>query len=150
MIIEISIAVIVLAFVALVAYLIALSISLRRTAVQANHVLNDLRRQLDEMGGSAARTIEHTNRISFDLQRKLEALDPLFNALSNIGNFFEHKTSCLGKEELSSFNKNQSKDNVIFVDDEPESGASIQAADVFEFIDVGLRLWQKIKKRRGR
>jgi len=149
MIIEISVAVIALAFVALTVYLIALTITLRRTAFQADRMLHDLRRQLDEMGGTAARTIEHTNRMSFDLQKKLEALDPLFNALSNIGDFCEHKTSCLKKEGVSSSNKHQHGEGVCFVEEEPVSRASIQAADVFEFIDVGLRLWQKIKKRRG-
>lgn len=149
MVIEVSVAVIALAFAALVIYLITVAKALRKTLFQVNQTLIEVRKQLDEVGGHAAKAMEHTNQVSFDLKRKMESLDPIFNAFSNIGDFLEQKTFSLKRGALTSSHHEKKMSSVDYSEEEeePPPSGSIKAADVFDFVDTGLRLWQKIKKR---
>lgn len=149
MVIEISVAVIALAFAVLVVYLILMTKALCRTLFQVNQTLIEVRKQLDEVGGNAANVMEHTNQVSYDLKRKMESLDPLFNAFSNIGEFFEHKTFSLKRGSLNASQHEKKLSNIELSagQEEAPSGSSFNSADVVDFIDIGLRLWQKIKKR---
>lgn len=73
MIIEISVAVIAVAFVFLVIYLIVLTNSLRITLTQVNE-------------------------ISQDLKKKSEAFNPLFNAINQTSQILERKATALKKD----------------------------------------------------
>lgn len=137
MIIEISVALIALAFVALVIYLIVFLKAMRKTLVQVNHTLIDVRKTLDEVGGEASKIMKHTNQLSFDLKRKMESLDPMFTAFSNVGDYLEQKTFSLKRAILPSGEKEEPSEEPI----------SSRASEVFDFINTSLRLWQKIKKR---
>lgn len=105
MIIEISVAVIAIAFVVLVAYLITMIKALRITLNQVNQTLVETRRQLDEVGGQVQKMIEHTNQISFDLKQKVEALNPIFKSAANVGEILERKTFSLKKEAFASIDE---------------------------------------------
>ena len=91
MIIDISVAIIAAAVVVLVIALIYFIKALCRTLSQVNRTLIEARKQLEE-GGNAAKVIEHANQLSYDLKNKMEALDLIFNAFSNVGDFLEQKT----------------------------------------------------------
>jgi len=149
MIIEISIAVIALAFVALVIFLIVLICSLRTTLGQVNHTLSETRKQLNDVGLQAQKAVEHANQISYDLKYKAEALNPVFNAISNAGQILEHKSSVMKKEYIALQEEGE---------EEPiHSGKRSKAlhsegiatiASVLELAGLGVSLWQKMKKRR--
>src|SRR5262245_22033318 len=94
MIIDISIAVIAAAFVALVIALIFFLKGLCRTLRQVDRTLVEARKQIEE-GGNISKVIEHANQLTYDLKRKMETLDPIFNAFSNVGDFLEAKTFSL-------------------------------------------------------
>lgn len=148
MVIDISVAVIAFAFAVLVIYLIVMIMALRRTLFQVNQTLIEVRKQLDEVGGNAAKVLEHTNQVSFDLKRKMESIDPLFNAFSNVGEFLEHKTFSLKRGSFNASHHEKKLSNIEpAAEEEDAPGGSFKAADVVDFIDIGLRLWQKIKKR---
>jgi uncharacterized protein YoxC len=150
MIIEISVAVIAIAFVVLVIYLILLSKAIRVTLHQVNQTLVGVRQELEGINGQAQKVLEHTNEISFDLKRKSEALNPLFNALANVGEILEHKTYVLKKEALASSHE---EGRSIKINSE-EIGRLYQTheltkvADILDLVGLGCRLWHKIKKRR--
>lgn len=150
MIIEISVAVIAVAFVALVIYVIAMINALRLTINQVNQALPELRKQLDETGNQAKKTIEHVNQISFDLKNKMESLNSIFNTISNIGDVFEHKTYAIKKAAfISSHKENKFSDldsqetEHAFAPHEEE----INASDILELAGIGIRLWQKLKNK---
>lgn len=148
MIIEISIAVIAVAFVILVIYLIVLTNALRRTLHQVDHTLVDVRKQLDEIGGQAKKVVEHTNQVSFDVKRKMESLDSVFHAIGQVGDILEHKTLAI-KKDLS-FERENKHTHVNFSEDHHKVSTYEfnKFADILELIGAGLRVWQKIKKRR--
>lgn len=149
MIIEICIAIIALAFVALVITVVVLAKGFQQTLFEVNQTLAEVRKELDGLGGRTSKVIEHTNQVSYDIKRKLESLDPIFNALSNVGDYLEHKTFSLRKESLDSSHKESRLSDVDSeMLDETASREPIRAGDVLELMDIGIRLWQKIKKRR--
>lgn len=150
MVIEISVAVIALAFVALVVYLVMMIKTLRITMGQVNQTLVEARRQLNEIGGQAQRVAEHTNQISFDLKHKVEAFTPIFNAIANAGDILEHKSSEIKKEYLHS---NEGGDELNLNSEEKKKALQtrqglVTVAAVLELAGIGIRLWQKLKKRR--
>jgi uncharacterized protein YoxC len=149
MIIEISIAIIAVAFLALVIYLIAMINALRQTIAQFNQALPEIRNRFDEMGGQLKKTLEHTNQVTFDLKRKMESLDSTFNTISNLGEILEHKSLALKKESLTSLHRETphldadshlSEREIRFHED-------ITTADILELASIGVRLWQKIKNK---
>lgn len=145
MIIEISVAVIAVAFVALVIYLIIMIKALHTTLGQLNQTLVEARKQLDEVGGQAQKVMENTNQISFDLKQKIVAFNPIFNAIANAGEILEHKSSILKRDFFASLHEENSLSNPD--PDEKKKNMVIVAA-IFELAGISLRLWQKLKKRR--
>jgi uncharacterized protein YoxC len=148
MIIEISIAVIALAFVALVIYLITLFKSIRITLGQVNQTLVEARKQLGEIGGQAQKVMEHTNQISFDLKQKVDAFTPIFNAVSNAGEILDYKSSALKKEFLAASEENDLSDADLEKKKIAQAPGLMTAAAILELAGIGMRLWQKLKKRR--
>ena len=149
MLIEISLVVIAVAFVVLVIYLIAMIHALRTTINQVNQALPELRKQLDEMGGQVKKTIEHTNQVTFDVKRKMESLDSIFKTISNVGDVLEYKTYALKKEALVSSHVGNKPLDLDFPSAEPEARfhEETNVADFFELAGIGVRLWQKLKKK---
>lgn len=147
MIMEISVAVIALAFAALAIYLIVFFKAMRKTLVQVNHTLIEVRKHLEEVGGQASKVLQHTNQVSYDLKRKMESLDPIFNAFSNVGDYLEEKTFFLKKSVLPSSHCHDDEEESTETSEAEDSSASSIRADVFDFINTSLNLWRKIKKR---
>jgi uncharacterized protein YoxC len=145
MVMEISVAIIAIAFAALVLYVIALIKALRVTLGQVNQTLVEVRKQLDEIGNETKEVIAHTNQLSFDLKQKMESLDSLFKTVANVGDVLEHQTASLKKRSVE--NKHAPLD---FTETEKKTPTPelIKVADILELAGMGIRLWQKLKKRR--
>ena len=151
MIIEISLAVAAVAFVLLVIYLIATLKTLKVTLNQVNYLIFDARKQLDEMGAETKKIIEHSNQISADLKYKMETLNPFFQSVENIGEVLEDKAANLKRNierprtvhspsPLHSHNhRNDSSEDL--------KGQKAIVPDILELASLGIRLWQKLKKR---
>ena len=149
MIIEISVAVVGLAFVALVIYLIMMIKSLRVTLGQVNQTLVEARKQLGDVGGQAQKILEHTNQVSFDIKNKVEAFNPIFNAVSNAGEILEHKTFAIKKEFFASEHEEGHKQSSLHEEKKSsQTEGVLAAAAILELAGIGVRLWQKFKKRR--
>lgn len=124
MILEISIAVIAVAFAALVIYLICLTVALRKTLGKINLTLDE-----------AKMAIQQTHLIEVDLRRKMESLDPIFNSVENIGDIIESKTSDYKELNCISQKSEEESDQII-------------VADLINLAGIGIRLWNKFSKRR--
>ncbi len=144
MIIEISVAVIAVAFAALVIYLIILIKGLRNTLKQVDKTIIQARMQLDEIGPQAKKAIEHTNQVSFDIKTKMESLNSVFNTVSNLGDILEHKSLALKKEALSS-HRELSDVNSLETEHDLHAHDEIHVSDILELAGIGARLWHKIR-----
>lgn len=149
MIIDISIAVIAAAFVVFVIFLVLVLHVLRKTLHQVNRTLVDLRGQLDDMGGQTKKVIEHTNQISFDLKRKMESLNPVFNSVSNLGDILEQKTLHMKKVALASSHKEHKSSDLESSKEEETllSQEEVNVADILELVGIVARLWHKLKNK---
>ncbi|WP_068467947.1 DUF948 domain-containing protein [Candidatus Protochlamydia phocaeensis] len=151
MIIEISVAVIAAAFVVLVIYLIVMTKALRSMFGQVNHLIVDARKQLDDIGFEAKKAVEHTNEISADLKEKMESLDPLFKSVANVGEVLEYKTEELKQKAIHSSSIPEAVAPALIPPQNERKHTDkedVIVADVLELAGLGIRLWQKLKKRR--
>lgn len=149
MIIEISVAIIALAFVALVIYIIAVAKALKTTLGQVNQTLFDVRRHLEEIGSEARKTTQNVDQLSSDLNNKMEALKPIFNALSNVGDYLEHKTKTLKLEAEICALKNEDEASAL-EEELVDSKTKVinKVANILELVGQSFRLWQDVHKRR--
>lgn len=150
MVIEVSLAVIAVAFVLLVIYLIVTLKTLKLTLNQVGYFIFDARKQLDEMGVEAKKAIDHANQISVDLKYKMDTLNPLFQSVENIGEVLEGKAETFKKkfEQIRTINS-ISPLNIHRRDlSEDLTGPKAIVPDILELASLGIRLWQKLKKRR--
>jgi len=141
MIIDISVSVIAVAFSALVIYLILLIRALKITLSGVNLALSDLRHHLDEIGNEA-------KKATFDVNYKMESLNPVFKAISNIGDYLEQKSKGVKLEAEICALKNEamaaSKDSEL-----PDSNPVVDnLASILELVGQSFRLWQDVNKRR--
>ena len=143
MIIEISIGIIAFVFVVIAIYIILMVNTLRYTLRNVDKAIIDIRKHLDELTPQAQRAIEHTNQVSFDLKRKMESLNPIFNSLTNIGELLEYKTLNLKKASIASFLNKQNHSNETEDLLHHEDG---NVADILELASLGARLWRKLKR----
>ncbi len=84
--VELAILLSALAFVVLVIFL-------ARALHKTSKTLERIQKQLDDLGNEPKEFLQHTNQIASDIQSKMKCLDPLFYALSNVGEGLEYKTS---------------------------------------------------------
>jgi hypothetical protein len=153
MIIEISVGVIAFAFVILVIYLVAMIQTMRGVLTQLSQTIIHLRPNLDEMNTELNKVIKHGNAISVDLQKKMEALNGIFESIECLGNLFKHKTESLTEGYLHSHKIEplhaSSIDPLSRIKiEKPHENEIHQVADFLELVGLSIRLWQKLKKRR--
>ncbi|MFI0434486.1 MAG: DUF948 domain-containing protein [Parachlamydiaceae bacterium] len=152
MVIEISVALIALAFIILVVYLIVVTKALRATLEQANQTLEEARKQLVEIGFQSQKAIENMNQVSCDLKGKVEAFNPIFNAINQAGQILENKATSIKNDFISSNQEENFFSSLDSSDDfEKKRRSSGQRfamiAAVLELAGIGINLWQKLKKR---
>ena len=147
MIIEISVALIALAFIFLVLYLILLTKALRQTLNQVNQTLVETRKQLHDIGSQA-------NDISADLKQKGAALNPIFNAVQQAGQILEHQSTVLKRNFVHSFQEEGDQEIDLELEERIEKkkrssmSRFLTVGAVLELAGIGINLWQKLKKRR--
>lgn len=151
MIVDISVAVIALAFVFLVIYLISMIKAFRITLGQVDQTLVETRKRLDEVGTQAQKVMEHTNQISFDLKHKVEAFGPIFNAVNQAGQILEHKATAFKKDFLDATQDEMHHSSLAAEEEKKKKkqtkGVMIVAA-ILELAGMSVNLWEQLKKRR--
>ena len=82
-----------LAFVVLVIFLAKFLYTSCKTLQKVTQTLEAVQKQVDDLGHEPRDILHHTNEIALDIQTKMKCINPLFRALSNIGEGLEHKTA---------------------------------------------------------
>lgn len=147
MIIEISVAVVALAFAALVIYLIGLIRTAQATLRQVNQTLNDSRKQLVDIAYEAKQIMEHTNEMALGFQNKMESLDPIFRSIEDLGNIAESKTTALKERFITPRRINGYEDSQEEKQQVSQDVAKV-IANTIDLISRGQRLWQNFNQRR--
>lgn len=142
MVIEISIAIIALAFAAFVIYIIAVTKALRVTLEEVNQTLTEVRKQIGEIGIEAKKT-------SLDLNVKMGSLTSIFNAISNVGDYLEQRTKSLKLEAKICALKHEAEASTLESEAEDSKTKVIdKVANILDLASQSFRLWQDVHKRR--
>lgn len=119
MIVDISVAVIAVAFVVLVIFLIIGIVKSQKTLKEVNRLLHSSKKELDEISVESLKLIKNLNDTTVDLKKKLHALDCLFKPLTEAKDRMEDDGKKVKNHDL--------------------------ATDIMECVGSGLVLYNKIR-----
>lgn len=132
---EIIFLIIAIAFVALVAFLIVLIVKANQTMGKVNEILGSVQKHLEK---EPKNLLDNVNELSANVCYKMKCLDPLFNALSHMGQGLEMKANNFKEGMLWRSLKEKLDDDEV----KEKSGVS----DIVDCAVLGLNLWKKYKK----
>jgi uncharacterized protein YoxC len=143
MIMEISVAVIAVAFVVLVVFLVVTLRSMTNLLSQTNTTIQDLRYEIKGIAKEASEVLHHTNAVTADVLNKLHALEPTFDSVKQVGEAVEEITSSMKHASVTVARTIRDKVNEDF----PSKG---KIATAIRTIPIILDLWHQFKHRQLR
>lgn len=143
MIIEISVACIAVAFVVLVAFLVATLQSARASLKQVSETLAHLEVKVDAISQETVKLMHTTQNIADDVQGKMKSVDTLFHSIGQVGESVHQITSSVKQVSATV------SDSVRRAGDKVNRERSRnQTAEWMELASLGLHLWRKWQSRR--
>lgn len=145
MVLDISVAVIAVAFIILVIYLIVTLIEVQKALIDIRRVLTKVEHDISPLGEETLRLLKTYNTLGQSINNKSEALNPLFKTATDLG------------QRLQGITKPTENINVpsgmgpIYVKvgiEEEEIPPSTKVEDLVELGLLGLNIFQKFKKKR--
>ena len=168
LIIQLSVAVIALAFAALVFYLIKTLKSAKESLDKVSQTLQEVRKTIDELTYEVKTTVRNANDITADVQSKIQKIDPLVDTVKNLGDILNELTLTAKQVSVTvieRFRKTRelkekaaavSIDNAQLTPAEERTVQSYEAASgtkgtgklraVLSGVDVAADLWRKFRK----
>lgn len=129
MVIEISIAIVAVAFVVLVVYLIKVLKTLNETLQSVNETVGQIEEDLDAISKQSVSVLKQTEQLAVDLNQKSQHLDSLFASVKGIGD---------GVNQVSTSMVAQAEQH------------RRQLGNLLAAVSFGLETWQKWKEMRRR
>lgn len=137
MLIELSVAVIAAAFVALTIYLIITLRSVNDSVQHVSKTLEKVQLQVDEVTRETVIMMRTTNQITEDLHKKLKQVDALFESVGDVGEAVNQVTSSV-KQVSATVTKS--------ITHGVQNGVNKQQKridEVIQWTNVAANLWQK-------
>lgn len=160
--IEISVAIIAVAFAVLVVFLIKTLKAATKSLDKTTQTLQEVQKTIDELGYEVKQTIRQANDITVDVQAKMKQIDPVMESVHNLGEVLSEVT--YAAKQLSSTVMDKVKKPKVkssepnhVVPSTPEqrtveSYAAInetkRSKDVswVKYVDVAAGIWQKFRR----
>jgi uncharacterized protein YoxC len=136
MIIELSVAVIAIAFAALVVYLIQTLRSVTDLLSQTNVTIREIQGEISGLSLEATELLKHTNEVTIDVRNKLHSIDPVVDSVKNIGDAVQEVTDSVKEATAAvagSIRKHVPKEA-------PKTGETISR--VIQAVPMVLEIWQ--------
>lgn len=141
--IEISVAVIALAFAVLVVYLIVTLKAASRSLNQVQQTLVNLEKQVDDLSQESVKLIQTTNLLTEDVQKKVRSLDTLFQSANQVGDAVHEVTSSVKQVSAA-------LSNTLVPRVEKTAQSSQQPmSDVMQWVSLSMGLYQKVRALRS-
>lgn len=125
------------AFVLLI-FLVRFIWSATITLGKLNRTLSTVQKQLDSLGQEPRQLLHQVNAITKDVHQKMQNIDPLFRALSNLGEGLEDRTYQF-KENSTHHSKKKLDDSDTHQEDYIKAFSDLSI--------LGIKLWKKLKQR---
>ena len=149
MIIELSVAVIAIAFVVLVAFLITTLRSMTALIAQSNVAVHELQIQLAGISREASDLLQHTNAVTADVLNKLHSLEPTFDSVKQVGEAAEQITSSV--KQASTAVARTIREQAATEPNLPPTGTvASTVAHVVKLAPLALDIWQQLKQLKHR
>jgi uncharacterized protein YoxC len=140
--IEISLAVIAIAFVLLVFFVIKTLKAVRGSLDQLNKTMVHMEQQLDEVSKESTELIRNTNQMTLDLKQKSQSLDGLFHSVENAGQAVQQVTSSFKQVSTTL------SDSVQRTISKSTEQKQDKVAEVIRYTTIGLNIWKKWQARK--
>jgi uncharacterized protein YoxC len=92
MIIELSVALVAIAFAVLVFFLIKTLKSAKESLDKVSQTLQEVQKTIDELTYEVKTTVRHANDITVDVQGKIQKIDPIMDSVKNLGDVMNELT----------------------------------------------------------
>ncbi|EGL15955.1 MULTISPECIES: DUF948 domain-containing protein [Paenibacillus] len=142
MIWQISLAVIAIAFVVLVVFLVKTLRSVTDLVAQTNQTIQQVQQQVTVVSQEANELLRHTNEVSLDVRNKLHALDKTFYTIKNVGDVVSEITTSVRQTSATVTNTMRNK-----VEKELNSPKSI-VNRIAPLVPVAVDMWKRLKQSR--
>ncbi len=147
LVIQICIAVIAVAFVVLMYFLIQAVKTLTGTLEETRKTIGQLRTEVTQISVDVKEAVHHTSAMTQDVRTKLKSLDSVFSSVNDIGHAVQAFTGA-AKESAASISaklRKTSKPAIQNVTVTPEPPPQTLSA-IYDGIVSSIRIWRKLKK----
>lgn len=142
-VIQISVAVIAIAFVVLLYFLVQAVKTLTGTLEETRKTIGQLRAEVTQISVDVKEAVHNTNAMTQDVRSKLKSLDVIFTSVNDIGHAI-HAFTGAAKESAASITARLRKDRRV------PAPAAVKEPGVLSVIYDGIissvRIWNKVKK----
>ena len=168
MIIDLSIALVAVAFAVLVFFLIKTLKSAKESLDKVSQTLQEVQKTMDELTYEVKTTVRHANDITLDVQGKIQKIDPIMDSVKNLGDVMSELTlsvkqvSVTALEKLRKSRELKEKAKVVSIDSAKltaaeertvktydavyEKGGSGKIGSILKAVDLGASVWQKFRR----
>ncbi|WP_426449770.1 DUF948 domain-containing protein [Paenibacillus sp. S-38] len=146
-IIEASVAIAAIAFVALVVFLIMTLRSVSALLGQTNGIMREIQQQVSGLSAEATEVLRHTNEVTVDVRNKLHSIDSVVYSVKNVGDAVEEITSSLKQASASVAGTVRSK--VVETVKQVEAPTEDKVVKVMQAVPVVIDLWNSFRNRKS-
>ncbi|MCZ8519692.1 MULTISPECIES: DUF948 domain-containing protein [Paenibacillus] len=146
-IIEASVAIAAIAFVALVVFLIMTLRSVSALLTQTNGIMREIQQQVSGISAEATEVLRHTNEVTVDVRNKLHSIDSVVYSVKNVGDAVEEITSSLKQASASVAGTVRSK--VVETNKLAGSPSEDKVVKVMQAVPVVIDLWNSFRNRKS-
>ncbi|AEI45787.1 DUF948 domain-containing protein [Paenibacillus mucilaginosus] len=146
-IIEASVAVAAIAFVALVVFLIMTLRSVSALLGQTNGIMREIQQQVSGLSAEATEVLRHTNEVTVDVRNKLHSIDSVVYSVKNVGDAVEEITSSLKQASATVAGTVRSK--VVETAKQAEGPTEDKVVKVMQAVPVVIDLWNSFRNRKS-
>lgn len=168
MIIELSVALVAVAFAILVFFLIKTLKSAKDSLDKVSQTLQEVQKTIDELTYEVKTTVRHANDITSDIQGKIQKIDPLVDTVKNLGDVMNELTfsvkevAVTAMEKLRKSRELKEKAKAVSVESAPMTPAEERTVKSYDAVytksgsgkigafmkgvDVAAAVWQKFRR----
>ncbi|MDQ0196156.1 DUF948 domain-containing protein [Paenibacillus wynnii] len=168
MIIELSVALVAVAFAILVFFLIKTLKSAKDSLDKVSQTLQEVQKTIDELTYEVKTTVRHANDITLDVQGKIQKIDPIMDSVKNLGDVMSELTlsvkqvSVTAIEKLRKSRELKEKAKSASTESTPVTPAEERTVKTYDTVytkndsgkigtllkavDVGAAVWQKFRR----
>ncbi|WP_054943446.1 MULTISPECIES: DUF948 domain-containing protein [Paenibacillus] len=167
MIIDLSVALVAVAFAVLVFFLIKTLKSAKESLDKVSQTLQEVQKTVDELTYEIKTTVRHANDITADVQGKIQKIDPIMDTVKNLGDVMNELTLTVKQVSVTVIEKYRksrelkAKAGAVSIEEKPLTPAEERTVNSYDAayakktpgkiamalkgVDTAAAIWQKFR-----